>query len=105
MTYILVTRMTTTTIGQMQEFDPTSDRISTYLERAEIFFQANEIAEDKRVAVLSKIGGKIYSLLSDLLAPEKPATKSFTQLSEALKKHYEPKSVIIMERFQFHRRN
>ena len=74
---ILATRMTTT-IGKMQEFDPTSDRISTYLERAEMFFQANEIAENKRVAVLlSIIGGKTYSLLSDLLAPEKPASKSF----------------------------
>ena len=91
---------TTTTIGKMQEFNPTSDRISTYLERAEIFFQANKIAEDERVAVLlSILGGKTYSLLSDLLAPENPASKSFTQLSEALKKHYEPKPVIGAERF------
>ncbi|XP_065888558.1 uncharacterized protein [Dysidea avara] len=96
----------TTTIGQMQEFDPTSDRISTYLERAEIFFQANEIAENKRVALLlSIIGGKTYLLLSDLLAPEKPASKSFAVLSETLKKDYELKAVIIAERFQFHRRN
>ena len=94
------------TIGQMQEFDPSSDRISTYLERVEIFFQANGIADGKKVAVLlSIIGGKTYSLLSDLLAPEKPASKSFIQLSEALKKHFEPKPVIIAERFQFHRRN
>ena len=98
--------MTTTTIGKMQELDPTSDWISTGLERAEIFFQANKIAENKRVTVLlSIIGGKTYSLLSDLLAPEKPASKSFAVLSETLKKHYEPKPVIIAERFQFHRRN
>jgi len=96
----------TTTIGQMQEFDSSSDQISTYLERIEIFFQANGIADGKKVAVLlSIIGRKTYSLLSDLLAPEKPASKSFTQLSEALKKHFEPKPVIIAERFQFHRRN
>ena len=69
---ILATRMTTT-IGKMQEFDPTSDRISTYLERAEIFFQANEIAENKRVAVLlSIIGRKTYSLFF-FLKKEEPA--------------------------------
>jgi len=94
------------TIGQMQEFDPANDRISTYLERVQLFFLANGIEDEKRVPVLlSVIGGKTYALLSDLLAPAKPASKSFDELKEVLRKHYEPKPVIIAERFQFHRRN
>ena len=106
--YKLATRMTSsvTTIGHLQEFDPMTDRISTYLERVELFFLANGIAEEKQVPVLlSIVGGKIYSLLSDLLAPDKPSSKTFPQLAGALQKHFEPKPVIIAERFQFHRRN
>ena len=48
---------------------------------------------------------KNYTLLSDLLAPTKPAEKTFTQLKAVLVKHFEPKPVIIAERFQFHQRN
>ena len=91
------------TIGHLQEFDSTTERISTYLERVELFFLANRIAEDKQVPVLlSIIGGKIYSLLSNLLAPEKPSSKTFAQLADVLQKHFQPKPVIIAERFQFH---
>ena len=93
-------------IGKIQEFNPANERISTYLERVELFFTANGIAEEKQVpSFLSIICGKNYTLLSDLLAPTKPATKSFAALKAVLVKHFEPKPVIIAERFQFHRRN
>ena len=63
-------------IGKIQEFNPVSERISTYLEGVELFFTANGIADEKQVPVfLSIIGGKNYTLLSDLMAPTKPATK------------------------------
>ena len=66
----------------------------------ELFFTANSIADDKKVAVfLSMIGGKTYSLLRDLIAPEKPQDKSQSVLL------YEPKPLVIAERFYFHRRN
>ena len=53
--------------------------------------------------LLSVIGPKTYSLLYDLLAPVKPQEKSIAVLSETLLKHFEPKLVIIAERFCFHR--
>ena len=94
------------TIGQMQPFNPSNDRISTHLERLQLFFQANGIADEKQVPVLlSIIGGRTYALLSDLLAPEKPGSKSVEQLTQVLVKHYDPKAVVITERFQFHCRN
>ena len=94
------------TIGQMQAFDSANERISAYLERVQLFFLANGINEEKQVPVLlSVIGGQTYALLSDLLAPEKPRSKSFEQLKAVLVKHFEPKPVVIAERFQFHRRN
>ena len=101
---ILAMRMAT--IGQMQPFDPANDRISKYLERVQLLFQANGIADNKKVpALLSIIGGGTYTLLSDLLAPDKPSSKTVDQLTQVLVKHYEPKPVVIAERFQFHWKN
>lgn len=54
---------------------------------------------------LSVVGGKTYSLLRDLLAPAKPQNQTQIELFEALKRHYEPKPLIIAERFSFHKRN
>ena len=39
-------------------------------------------------------------MLSDLLAPVKPCSVKVSGV-----KHYNPKPVVIAERFQFHRRN
>ena len=65
--------MARSTFGQLQEFQPESETIAAYLERASLYFQANSIAEEKQVAVfLSVIGVKKYSLLCSLTAPERP---------------------------------
>ena len=50
------------TIGQLAELDWTSNSVSVYDERAQLFFQANEIAVAKCVAVfLATIEeGRIY---------------------------------------------
>ena len=67
--------------GKLSEFHPEAESISAYLERVELFFTANSIADDKKVAVfVSVVGGKTYSLLRDLLAPEKPQDKSLTSV-------------------------
>ena len=64
------------------------------------FFEANGIADEKKVPVLmSVIGAQTYALLSDLLAPDKPTSKTVEQLKEVLQKHYELKPVVIAERF------
>ena len=93
-------------IGKLSEFDPTCNSVSAYVERANLFFEANEIAAAKRVAVfLSAIGGGTYSLLRNLLAPTLPKDKTLDEIVNVLTKHYEPKTLVIAERFQFHRRN
>ena len=49
------------TFGQIQEFSPEDETIGAYLERVELYFQANGVAEGRRVAAfLSIIGGKNY---------------------------------------------
>ena len=94
------------TYGKLQEYKPEAESIAAYLERVEIFFQANNIAADKQVPVfLSVVGGRMYSLLRDLTVPEKPQDKTLAHLSETLKSHFQPKPLVITERFYFHRRN
>lgn len=94
------------TIGSLTEFKPESERIEAYLERVQLFFDANGIEDEKKVAVLlTVIGSTTYALLSSLLAPRKPREKSFEELAATLRRHFEPKPLVIAERFHFHRRN
>jgi len=95
-----------TSHGRIDEFQQENESIEAYLERVDLYFAANDIAEGKRVAVfLSVIGGKTYTLLRNLLAPAKLGDLSLSELKGALKKHFEPKRVVIAERFHFYRRN
>ena len=67
---------------------------------------ANDIDDDHQVpTLLSLIGRKTYTLLRDLLAQEKPATKSFQQIVTTLQEHLSPKPLEIGERFRFYKRN
>ena len=92
--------------GQLGEFNPDSEKISTYLERLNLFIEANSVDADKKVAVLlTVIGAKDYALLQGLVAPANPREKSVDELMQALRSHYEPKPVIIAERFRFYKRS
>ena len=92
-------------IGKVEAFQLGEDDWEQYAERLEQYFEANGIEDGKRVSVLITVmGAKAYALLSDLVAPEKPATKSYAQLVGVLKAHLKPKPVIIAERFHFHQR-
>ena len=57
------------------------------------------------MALLTAVGGKTYSLLRNLVAPQLPKEKSFAQLKEILNAHFEPKPLVIAERFSFHQRS
>ena len=97
--------MATAPLGTLQEFQPESETIKDYLERVQLYIEANAIPEDRRRAVLlSVVGSKTYAVLSDLLAPALPREKTFAEISAALTKHFEPKRVVIAERFHFHQR-
>ena len=91
-------------LGQLSAFHQESDTISAYLERVQIFFNANGIEEDKQKVpiFLNAVGARTYALLRDLLSPEKPAAKNFAELQKALTDHFEPKPLVIAERFYFH---
>ncbi len=70
------------TYGQLSEFHPESESISTNVNRAWIFFFVNDIAAVKQPAVFgSVIGGKIYSLLRQLLSLGLPQKMSWVAIT------------------------
>ena len=93
-------------IGKLQEFKPETERFSTYVERLKLYFEANGVSEDKKVAVfLTAIGPKNYALLSDCYAPTKPREIALEDLIKTLEGHFEPTPIVIAERFHFHKRD
>jgi len=73
----------TLVVGKLEEFDPANDSVTAYVERVQLFIEANGIPAEKKVAVfLSAIGSKTYSLLRNLLAPTPPKDKHFGSTEE-----------------------
>ena len=89
----------------MQEFNPANETVTAYLERFQLFVEANNIEDDKLVpTLLTVVGSDHYSLLRGLVSPQLPKEKTFDELGSILKKHYDPEPIIIAERFHFYRR-
>ena len=94
------------TFGYISEFVVEDECISAYLEWVELYLGANDIAVEKTVAIiLSVIGAKTYAVLRSPVAPAQPKDKSFAELKMLLKEHYDPKPLVIAERFLFYRRD
>ena len=93
------------TFGQLQEFDPETETIGAYLDRVQHYFRAHKVEEEVRIhAFLSVIGSKNFTLLRNQVSPAKPGDKSLEELFTVLRKYFEPKKVVIAERFKFFRR-
>ncbi|XP_014876941.1 uncharacterized protein K02A2.6-like [Poecilia latipinna] len=93
-------------VGQMNIFEDGTEDWTTYVERVEQYCLANKVEDERKVAVLlSVMGAKTYNLLRSLITPAKPVDKSFREITEVLQKHFQPKLLVIAERFRFHKRN
>ncbi len=67
--------------GNMGPFDESSEQWCSYTERLEYFIAANDIDQEKAVTTfLSVMGPKTFTLLRNLLQPEKPGEKMFDQI-------------------------
>nr|XP_034336152.1 uncharacterized protein K02A2.6-like [Crassostrea gigas] len=95
-----------TNIGKLGDFQEGKESFVNYAERMEQFFVANEVKDEKKVAVLlSLIGPATYGILKNLLQPQLPKNTSFENIVGALKKYYMSKPLVISERFKFNKRN
>ena len=75
-------------LGSLGEFNCKSDSISSYLERMQLYFEANSVKEDRKVAdLLTVIGAKTYETLHSLLVPVRPGDKTCNELLGLLQKH------------------
>ncbi|KHJ40246.1 hypothetical protein D918_09689 [Trichuris suis] len=79
--------------GSLERFDVQSgsEGWEQWTERFEIFTDANQVPEaDHRMLLLNHCGPKAYRLMREAVAPDKPSTKSFTELVQAAKDKFDP---------------
>ena len=79
-------------LGGVGAFEEGKEDWGQNVERAEHFFNVNAIepAERRKAYFLTMMGAFTYKLLISLIAPAKPAEKSYDEIVSALKKHYCP---------------
>ena len=94
-------------LGNTTPFDSQTQSWEEYCEVLGYFFVANDIdnADKKKAILLSSVGGQTYSLMRNLVSPDKPGDKSFDELVALLKEHYNPKPSEIVQRFKFYSRD
>ena len=67
-------------VGQVGEYVDSKEDIASYIERVELYFAANYVKADYKVATfIAFIVSDAYGVLRNLLAPENPKYKSFVQ--------------------------
>ena len=89
-----------------RDYDPKGDNIITYLERLQLYFEANGVKDENKVAVLlTVIGARAYETLRSLLAPALALDTSFGELLGVLKQHYDPQPLVTVEQFRFYQRS
>ena len=94
------------THGHIEAFDRGTDDWTNYYERLEQYFAANEVEDEgkQRAILLSYCGAPTYRLICNLVAPAKPTSKSFAELTKLVADNTPPPSAIV-QCFQFHSRS
>ena len=78
------------TIGNLPEFNPEVTEWASWFNRFKSFLVVNGIenAEKKRAALLTLIGQSAFDVVSSLVSPDEPASKTYDELVDLIKKHY-----------------
>ena len=92
--------------GTIGEFDPEKEDWTSYTERLQQYFTANDVdnASKQRAILLSVCRPKTYQLIRNLIAPAKPVTKSLEEIVQLVQEHHHPKPSAIVQRYHFHSR-
>ncbi|XP_014675604.1 PREDICTED: uncharacterized protein LOC106815629 [Priapulus caudatus] len=97
--------MATTMIGAVGPYEADAEGFDQYAERVNLFMEANGIKDDVKVqSFLAIIGASAYGVLKSMCSPDLPRTKTVDQLIDLLRKHYDPRPLVIVERFRFMKR-
>ena len=88
--YLAFLMMASSVIGTLPEFNPEKHDAAFYLEIVKLFFEANDIAEEKKVAIfLTAVGQETYKILHHLSTPKPPREKSFDEIVTLFKQHFQ----------------
>ena len=94
-----------TVVGSIADYTP-DENWQQYLEWLQFFLEVNGVtnASKKRATFLSVVEPMTFQLLRSLIAPANPSDKTFEELTEVLKTHFNPEPSEIVERYKFHTR-
>ncbi|KAL0852608.1 hypothetical protein ABMA27_016946 [Loxostege sticticalis] len=90
---------------KFSEFDVVNGDFSSYCDRLDMYFVANNIPDDKKLPTLISIIGEAgYELMVNLCSPEKPHKKNYSDIVELMCNHLQPKPSILAARYHFRQR-
>ena len=110
-------------LGKIEVFSGKAEDLECYIERLEQFLCANDLekivlvddgnnreavntrTEKHRAVFLSVIGPSAYTVLRNLVSPDKPTDKTMEQLVQLLCMHYNPQHSVAVLRYKFHSRS
>lgn len=95
-----------TRYGIATHFDSALEDWTTYLERLQMYFAANDIddATKKKAILLSVCGPSSYRLLRNLAQPKKLTDVSYDELIKFASDHYAPAPTVSVQRYLFNTR-
>ncbi|XP_041823137.1 uncharacterized protein K02A2.6-like [Melanotaenia boesemani] len=95
------------TVGNLSAFDSKEQTWEEYCEILDQFFEANDIDDGgkQRAVLISVVGPATYKLIRNLVSPDKPSTKTYSQIVAIMKDHFNPKPSEIVQRYKFDSRS
>ncbi|XP_049886688.1 uncharacterized protein LOC126381229 [Pectinophora gossypiella] len=92
-------------IGRVSEFDVKTGVWSSYVDRLDMYFTANDVKSDRKLPTLIAVmGDEAYELLVNLSSPSKPSELGYEKAVELLQQHLQPAPSALAERFKFRQR-
>ena len=92
--------------GQISQFTLSQETWQSYAERLGYYFVANDVQDPakKKAILLTVCSPSTFQLLKNLLQPDTPKSKSYTDLVDLLSTHFNPTPSVIMQHFKFNTR-
>ena len=93
--------------GSLSEFIHSQETWTSYFERLEQYFAANDIAATAtkcRAILLSSVGPPTFALIRSLVSPRAVNEVEYAEIVRKVREHFNPKPSKIMERFKFNSR-
>lgn len=88
-------------VGSIESFNLKGD-FEEWAERLEHLFKVNKVEEEVKLSMLITLDGSaLFIVMKSLVSPNKVEQSTFAQMSELLKKHFNPEKSEIAETFNF----